>query len=97
MHAGAAKAAASRRLLVQDESLGAPDPVCQFCEMAVSYVKVCLLDSRYSLLCCASCELQALSEFSCHYGVVASHRVVGDRRLPAVNTSRKDLLLLPSC
>lgn len=23
--------------------LGAPDPVCQFCEMAVSYVKVCLL------------------------------------------------------
>lgn len=44
VHAGAAKAAASRRLLVQDESLGAPDPVCQFCEMAVSYVKVCLLD-----------------------------------------------------
>ena len=40
MHAGAAKAAASRRLLVEDESLGAPDPVCQFCEMAVSYVKV---------------------------------------------------------
>ncbi|KAK9915053.1 hypothetical protein WJX75_004180 [Coccomyxa subellipsoidea] len=42
LHGGAAKAAASRRLLVQDESLGAPDPVCQFCEMAVSYVKIAL-------------------------------------------------------
>lgn len=44
--AGEAKAAASRRLLVEDEPplpLGAPDPVCQFCEMAVSYVKVPML------------------------------------------------------
>ncbi|BDA43728.1 Aspartic proteinase oryzasin-1 [Coccomyxa sp. Obi] len=45
LHTGEAKAAASRRLLVGDEPprpLGAPDPVCQFCEMAVSYVKIAL-------------------------------------------------------
>ena len=38
---------ASRRLLVEDlaggeqaRTLGDPNPVCQFCELAVSYVKV---------------------------------------------------------
>ena len=62
---GEAKAAASRRLLVEDEParpLGAPDPVCQFCEMAVSYVKVHLL------------QLQQLpTQALCQFRVSASH------------------------
>ena len=45
---GSARVGASRRLLVEEELLGDkqqrmlrdPNPVCQFCELAVSYVKV---------------------------------------------------------
>ena len=45
---GSARVGASRRLLVEEEllgdkqqrMLGDPNPVCQFCELAVSYVKV---------------------------------------------------------
>ena len=38
----AARAAASRRLLLNEEAgtLNDPNPICQFCEVAVSYVKV---------------------------------------------------------
>ena len=44
---GSARVGASRRLLVEEEllggeqqrTLGDPNPVCQFCELAVSYVK----------------------------------------------------------
>lgn len=38
----AARAAASRRLLLGEAagSLNDPNPICQFCEVAVSYVKV---------------------------------------------------------
>ena len=35
-----ARSSASRRLLLQGAELGDPNPVCQFCEVAVSYVKV---------------------------------------------------------
>jgi hypothetical protein len=37
-----ARAAASRRLLLNEEAgtLSDPNPICQFCEVAVSYVKV---------------------------------------------------------
>ena len=45
--AGPTRVGASRRLLVEEELTGAeqrrplgdPNPVCQFCELAVSYVK----------------------------------------------------------
>ena len=60
---------ASRRLLVegdlaaggQQRTLGDPNPVCQFCELAVSYVKVCItLKVKWLALCFSS--LHVLSD-----------------------------------
>ena len=55
----AARAAASRRLLLNEEAgtLNDPNPICQFCEVAVSYVKVSLL--------CFLCPWNALRAWSC--------------------------------